>query len=471
MDIKRFLADNVREGMMSVRSLLGPDAVILSNRRVGAKIEILATKEIDAQSIMVGAEATRKKSRVEVHDFSVDASKTQKVAPDTVKNSASEKTSTEKGASSQARQETRYSNNNTVRPNQFTVHDSAPITNQQMDGAGPQVLQSEPRQPVAEPVRVRKQQKESKDTVNLFKLQQELGALKEMLVGELTRLRTPVYTASNADQQVRDYFAELGLSRRAIDAVAVGIDAVELLKKGSEKETWRTLLCSLGQKLMVQPDDLIDQGGVFAVIGASGVGKTTTVAKLAARFSLKYGRENVALISTDTLKIGGEDQLQTFGRLLSIPVNVCANAKQLTSALKNVMDKKLVLIDSAGHSQRDMTLNHHLSRIKMHGEYAKNLLIVSATSQTGLADEVLKAYNHAPVHAAILTKADEAIDLGSGLSTLIQEKLSLAYCCKGQGLSDIEVARISSILSTSFAMMRKGKRLNRLQYKEKRIHA
>ena len=107
----------------------------------------------------------------------------------------------------------------------------------------------------------------------------------------------------------------------------------------------------------------------------------------------------------------------------------------------------------------------------MHGEYAKNLLIVSATSQTGLADEVMKAYNHAPVHAAILTKADEAIDLGSGLSTLIQEKLSLAYCCKGQGLSDIEVARISSILSTSFAMMRKSKRLNKLQYKEKRIHA
>ena len=107
----------------------------------------------------------------------------------------------------------------------------------------------------------------------------------------------------------------------------------------------------------------------------------------------------------------------------------------------------------------------------MHGEHAKNLLIVSATSQMGLADEVLKAYSHAPVHAAVLTKVDEAIDLGSGLSTLIQEQLPLAYCCQGQGLSDIELARISSILSTSFAMMRKSKRINRLQRKEKRIHA
>ncbi|MBT3427508.1 MAG: flagellar biosynthesis protein FlhF [Gammaproteobacteria bacterium] len=469
MDIKRFLADDVREGMMSVRSLLGPDAVILSNRRVGAKIEILATKEVDAQSIMVGAEAAKKKSRVEVHDFSVDASKTPNVTPVAVKNSDSEKSSSDKSATIKTAQDTSNAKSNAARPNQFTVHEAALLTDQQSVGAGPQQSQLGPRQ--AAPARVRKQQKEAEDAVNLFKLQQELGALKDMLVGELTRLRRPVYTASNADQQIRDYFAELGLSRRAIDDVAVGIDAVELLKKGSDKETWRTLLCSLGQKLIVQPDELIDQGGVFAVIGASGVGKTTTVAKLAARFALKYGRENVALISTDTLKIGGEDQLQTFGKLLSIPVNVCADSKQLTSALKNAMDKKLVLIDSAGHSQRDIKLNHHLSRIKMHGEYAKNLLIVSATSQTGLADEVMKAYNHAPVHAAILTKADEAIDLGSGLSTLIQEKLSLAYCCKGQGLSDIEVARISSILSTSFAMMRKSKRLNRLQYKEKRIHA
>jgi flagellar biosynthesis protein FlhF len=471
MDIKRFLADDVREGMMSVRSLLGPDAVILSNRRVGAKIEILATKEVDAQSIMVGAETTKKKSRVEVHDFSVDASKTSKAAPVTAQNSDSEKGSSEKGAGTKAAQSTSNAKSNAAKPNRFTVHDAAPLTDQQLVGAGSQETQSGPRQSVAEPVRVRKQQKEAKDAVNLFKLQQELGALKDMLVGELTRLRTPVYTASNADQQLRDYFAELGLSRRVIDEVAVGIDAVELLKKGSEKETWRTLLCSLGQKLITQPDELIDQGGVFAVIGASGVGKTTTVAKLAARFALKYGRENVALISTDTLKIGGEDQLQTFGRLLSIPVAVCADSKQLTNALKNVMDKKLVLIDSSGHSQRDIQLNHHLSRIKMHGEYARNLLIVSATSQMGLADEVLKAYNHAPVHAAVLTKVDEAVDLGTGLSTLIQEQLPLAYCCKGQGLSDIELARISSILSTSFAMMRKSKRINRLQRKEKRIHA
>ena len=471
MDIKRFLADDVREGMMSVRSLLGPDAVILSNRRVGAKIEILATKEVDAQSIMVGAEAPKRKSSVEVHDFSVDASKNPKVVPDRGKNNYAEQKGPGKVNSSKARQEAPNSEYNQVNPNQFTVHEPAPATQRQPVKAKPQARQAQPKQVVAEPARVKKPQAHAKDAVNLFKLQQELGALKEMLVGELARLRTPVYTASNADQQIRDYFAELGLSRQTIDEVAVGIDAVDLLKKGSEKETWRTLSCSLGHKLMVQPNELIDQGGVFAVIGASGVGKTTTVAKLAARFALKYGRENVALISTDTLKIGGEDQLQTFGRLLSIPVAVCADSKQLTNALKSVMDKKLVLIDSSGHSQRDIQLNHHLSRIKMHGEHAKNLLIVSATSQMGLADEVLKAYSHAPVHAAVLTKVDEAIDLGSGLSTLIQEQLPLAYCCQGQGLSDIELARISSILSTSFAMMRKSKRINRLQRKEKRIHA
>jgi flagellar biosynthesis protein FlhF len=207
------------------------------------------------------------------------------------------------------------------------------------------------------------------------------------------------------------------------------------------------------------------------MIGASGVGKTTTVAKLAARYSLLHGRSSIGLITTDAFKIGGQDQLATFGKLLGIAVHAAHDEDQLTDALKRNMDKQLVLIDSAGMSARDVRMNRHLARIKMHGTFAKNILIASATSQPGLADVVLEEYAHASVHGAVLTKVDEAVNLGPGLSTLVQKAVPLAYSCDGQGLADIQVAHLTSLLKEAFTRVREARDIEFESHEVQQQHA
>jgi len=177
------------------------------------------------------------------------------------------------------------------------------------------------------------------------------------------------------------------------------------------------------------------------------------------------------LISTDAFKIGGQDQLATFGKLLGISVQTAHDEEQLTFALKQNMDKQLVLIDSAGMSERDVRMNQHLARIKMHGGYAKNLLIASATSQPGLADVVLSEYAHAPVFGTVLTKIDEAVNLGSGLSTLLQTAVPMAYSCDGQSLSDIQLASVAALLKEAFARVREARDIEFETHEVQQQHA
>lgn len=473
MEIKRFLADDVREGMLSVRSLLGPEAVILSNRRVGQKIEILATNQFDADALEVSD--VSKKSKVEVSDFGGASERESAVLPApeappaavSMQDGAPAAPIEEAGlALAGAKSLSAPAPNLSQAPVAGNVSLSNRVLGERLPGPGPKTV--EPRQAVAAP-KLREISGLGTETLN--GLQQELGNLKTLLVGELAKLRAERSGSQAAVTLARHRLSELGLNPFSLDQLIGDFDAQRFDACESAFDQWQQLLELVGSQLKSVDAEMIDEGGVFAVIGATGVGKTTTVAKLAARYALKHGRESVALITTDAFKMGGQDQLLTFGKLLNIPVEVVVDAEQLTEALKRAMDKKLVLIDSAGMSERDVKLNRHLSRIKMHETYPKNILIVSATSQSGLAEQVVSQYGHAEVHAAILTKTDEAINLGSGLSTLIKSQLPLAYSCYGQGLSDIRMAKIASLLADAFAMMKTAEVAESTTNRDVQIHA
>lgn len=292
----------------------------------------------------------------------------------------------------------------------------------------------------------------------LTDLQQELGTLKSLLVGELAKLRTASLGSADTYLRARMALSELGLNPGSLDQLMASFDADVFDACEDACSEWQQLLKLIGAQLIALDESPLDAGGIFAVIGSTGVGKTTTVAKLAARYALKNGRDSVALITTDAFKMGGQDQLMTLGKLLNLPVQVAVDADALTAAVEQVKDKQLVLIDSAGMSDREVALNRHLSRIQIGNTHPKNLLIVSATSQLGLAEAVVNQYDHSPVTAAVLTKTDEALNLGSGLSTLLKTQLPLAYVCHGQGISDIRSAKISSLLSEAFAMMKAEQR-------------
>lgn len=217
---------------------------------------------------------------------------------------------------------------------------------------------------------------------------------------------------------------------------------------------WAESLKLLAGMVPVADDDILSEGGVIALVGPTGVGKTTTVAKLAARFALRHGRRHVALVTTDSYRIGAHEQLRTYGRILGIPVQTAGNRDELATILNHAQDRKLVLIDTAGVSQRDLHLTEKLSSLNLGEQRIRNYLVLSATGQTQVQNEVIKSFRKAGLHRCILTKMDEASSLGGALATLIQHGLPAAYIGDGQRVpDDLHPARAEKLVKHAVRLM------------------
>ena len=188
----------------------------------------------------------------------------------------------------------------------------------------------------------------------------------------------------------------------------------------------------LAKVLPITEDNLLESGGVIALVGPTGVGKTTSVAKIAAQFTLKHGANQVALITTDNYRIAAHEQLNTYGRILNIPVRVASSAAELRQLIHSFSDKKLVLIDTAGMSQRDMKLIEQINALKENDLTIKSYLVMSAATEYKAMNEIIDAFEIFKPQAAILTKLDEAATIGSALSSLIEHNLALSFITNGQ---------------------------------------
>ena len=175
---------------------------------------------------------------------------------------------------------------------------------------------------------------------------------------------------------------------------------------------------------------LEDQGGVYALVGATGVGKTTTTAKIAAAFATKYGAANLGLITLDAYRIGAHEQLRAYGRILGVPVHTAHDRASLEDLLELLAGKKMVLIDTAGMAQRD-TRTRELLDMLSHRSIQK-LLVVNAASQGETIEDVLIAYRAAACAGVVLSKMDEAVKLGPALDALIRHKLKVIGVANGQ---------------------------------------
>jgi flagellar biosynthesis protein FlhF len=184
-------------------------------------------------------------------------------------------------------------------------------------------------------------------------------------------------------------------------------------------------------------DDLSSiTGGVMAVVGPTGAGKTTTIAKLAARWCLQHGNTDLALVSTDGYRIGAREQLMTYGRILGVPVHAANSGMDLGRVLERLKSKKLILIDTAGMGSRDVRLTEQLAALKLGAARARVLLALPAQGEGHALEEIYHAYARATPVACILTKVDEAASLGAVLSTTLRHKLKIAYVCDGQQVPD-----------------------------------
>jgi flagellar biosynthesis protein FlhF len=243
---------------------------------------------------------------------------------------------------------------------------------------------------------------------------------------------------------------ELGLSAALAERVAAEIQETDDFDR-----TWRDALARLAHYLPVTDDDILTHGGVAALIGPTGVGKTTSVAKLAARFILRHGAGSVGLITTDEHRIGAHEQIKIYGKILGAPVWVARDAAGLAQALAEMHTRKLVLIDTAGMSQRDVRLVEQFELIRAAHARVRPYLVLSATSQLAALEETARAFASARLVGCVITKIDETTSLGGVLSVASQHRLPIAYVSEGQRVpEDLRPARSASLVSRCVAIQR-----------------
>lgn len=382
MNVKKFYADTARDALRLVREELGPDAVILSNHRVGDKIEIMAAPAADVAAIATPGGNAPRAARQPVAAF----------APPPPPPS--------------------------VEPRPYFFPGQTPKPAQaKPKGPGLKFELEEVRDPPANGETIRELEQEIKFLRNMLE-----GQLASFAWGEIGR-RQPAKL--ELMRRLLGTGFSPALSRQLLEKMPVGFDAAKGLP-------WlkSTLINNL--RVVAKGHDIVDAGGVYALVGPTGVGKTTTVAKLAARCTLKFGANQVALITTDSFRIGAHEQLRIYGKILGIPVYAVKEEDELQYTLTDVRDKHLVLIDTVGMSQRDQRVAEQVAFLCGNSRDVKRLLLLSGNAQGSTLDDVVAAYRGAGLDGCILTKIDEGVNVGTALDVIIRHRLLLHYVTNGQ---------------------------------------
>src|SRR5471032_960878 len=243
--------------------------------------------------------------------------------------------------------------------------------------------------------------------------------------------------------------------------VRLMIDNMQEIEHAEESMQWVQQVLENNLPVMDSEESMMDRGGVFALMGPTGVGKTTTTAKLAARCVMRFGASKVALLTTDSYRIGAHEQLRIFGKILGVSVHAVKDADDLQLALSELRNKHIVLIDTIGMSQRDRTVSDHIAMLCGAGHPVQRLLLLNATSHGDTLNEVVQAYqstpDQPPLAGCILTKLDEATNLGGVLDTVIRYKLPVHYVSTGQKVPEnLYVATKRFLIKSAFCIPRDG---------------
>ncbi len=234
------------------------------------------------------------------------------------------------------------------------------------------------------------------------------------------------------------------LSRRMIGRLPPGKDVEQGLK-------WVQAAIALNVRTPTEAANIVDEGGIYARVGPTGVGKTTTVAKIASRFVVKHGADKLALLTTDTYRIGGHEQLRIYGRLLGVPVHAVKDPDDLRVTLSELRNKRLVLIDTVGMGQRDRLVAEQDALLEASGAPVKRVLLLNATCNGSTLDDVATAFRAELASGCIITKVDEAASLGVPLDAVLRRGLMLHYIANGQKVpEDLHVANAQYLVRTAF---------------------
>ncbi|RAS25243.1 flagellar biosynthesis protein FlhF [Paraburkholderia bryophila] len=318
----------------------------------------------------------------------------------------------------------------------------------------PSLTQNDDRTPasVAEAIKARMEQVVNDTVMN--ELSSMRGMMEEHFAGLLwgdRQRRNPARAALTKHLFAAGFSAQL--VQMMVDNLPEEVDNME-----GGMDWVRSVLAS-NLPVMEDEDALMERGGVFALMGPTGVGKTTTTAKLAARCVMRFGASKVALLTTDSYRIGGHEQLRIFGKILGVSVHAVKDGADLQLALSELRNKHIVLIDTIGMSQRDRLVSDQIAMLCRAGQPVQRLLLLNATSHGDTLNEVVQAYQRSPdqqpLAGCILTKLDEATNLGGVLDTVIRYKLPVHYVSTGQKVPEnLYVATRKFLIKSAFCIPR-----------------
>lgn len=414
MNVRKFIAATARDALRKVKETLGPDAIILSNRGIPGGVEIMAVAARDMEMIVPTPEREPGPLRKEAMPAPSFESLGGRPAA-----SPQASASVPAGAAARAPQRARPAppspSSQVSQVSQAASRPSPPLTVR----AKPQVDLPRP------PPRNAPAEAEVVPAAVMDEIRSLRRIVEQHLAGfawgESARAE-PVKT--EILRQLLDAGFSPQFARELLTDLPRDLDAGQALgwvKGGAD----RGLLTTDSE------NDIVDRGGIYALVGPTGVGKTTTTAKLAARCVLRHGARKLALVTTDGYRIGAHEQLRIYGRILGVSVHLARDAADLRATLQDLQHTHMVLIDTMGMSQRDRLVSE---QVAMFGDNdVKSLLLLSATSRGDTLDDVISAYNGLQnLAGCILTKVDEAASLASSLDVIIRHRLRLYYVSNGQ---------------------------------------
>lgn len=476
MKIKRYYAKDMRSALNQVKEELGPDAVIMSNKKTATGIEIVAavdnntvadTAQETAQQIVAqpkqAISAYNNLPQQDANSESKVASSLQELlnrqaqineeqalaanpqlaqvnqpqsAPAGLTQALSQKAESEfeqwlsKARTTVVEQQVEtqpHTQSSTVEQQSVAEASVAPLSDTQAESMIPEsnVVQGQFDSEMAS-------------------LKQEMNSIKELLQHQVSELMwQDMERKSPVKAMTISKLKDMGLSSHVSEHLTHFLsDDV------GQQNAWPQMLELLTQQLDTTSNEIITRGGVYSLVGATGVGKTTTIAKLAARYAQIHGADKVGLISTDSFRIGALEQLATYAKILGCPLKQAKNTEELSEAIYQMRNKKLVLIDTAGMSQRDIKLTERLNHLLTKSRVRiKNYLVLSATSQMSVLQESVQHFRSVPLSGCIFTKIDESLSLGELMSVAIHNRLPIGYLTNGQRVpEDIRVANSEKIV-------------------------
>ena len=401
MGPQKFYAASTAEGLRMVREKMGSDALILSSRDTDDGVEIVAISP-DALAFI--------------------ANQRNALSPTPVK----------PGPSPLAR---------------FTEEFGSPLNDDWANPTPAPEAASEAKAPEApttpESTNVAKSPPSSAAPApaEMDKIYGEIESVKKLLQSQVAgNYWSEVQQRATGIAEITKAMLTAGFSPKLVSDLIQELDQTEPDTKVLQEQVQNHLEARIQ---VVNPMDMFDAGGVFAFIGPTGVGKTTTVAKVAARCILRYGRDEVALLSTDTYRIGAQEQLKVFAKILGLPIISLRDSEDLSAKISDLSPRKIILLDTAGVNQRDSLMLEQSQLIQNGSRTAHRILVMSATTDLRTQEDVIMLNRQAiqqtatdghgdTFFGAIVTKIDEAALVGPVVDCLIRHDLPVLFLSNGQ---------------------------------------